>query len=422
MASNYKQPPKFDDNTPYETWKNELDIWKLMTDLEKSKQALAITLTLTGRAKETALRIAAADLNKDTGVASLVRELDKVFQKEEKDLAYEAYTIFDGYHKGDNSSISDYIYEYEQRYSKCRKYKLDLPDAVLAFKLLDNADLSIQEKQLAMTACGDLNFVNMKSALKRVFGERTTVNGSHEVGSIQVKQESALYTGNGSKFKRFGSQKPAAQTTPQPVGTNPLNKWGKRTTCVICRSVFHWANNCPNKFGASTKSADSSAGVSKKEGTATETCSITLFTSSVNEILVAESMGAAIIDTACTRTVCGESWLRQYLDGLTTEQKQQVVSEQSDRRFRFGDGEVVTSGRTVRIPAKIGNTVCKIETEVVGAEIPLLLSKPSLKRAGTVLDMEKDTLKMFGQSVELELTSSGHYCVQVLDQDSKNGS
>lgn len=51
------------------------------------------------------------------------------------------------------------------------------------------------------------------------------------------------------------------------------------------------------------------------------------------------------------------------------------------------------------------NTKCKIETEVVTANIPLLLSKTSLKRAGTVLDMESDSAVMFNQPVKLDFTS-----------------
>ena len=39
------------------------------------------------------------------------------------------------------------------------------------------------------------------------------------------------------------------------------------------------------------------------------------------------------------------------------------------------------------IPAQIGDTKCSIETEVVDIDLPLLLSKDSLKRAKAVLDM-----------------------------------
>lgn len=92
-----------------------------------------------------------------------------------------------------------------------------------------------------------------------------------------------------------------------------------------------------------------------------------------------------------------------------------LTESSSCRPFRFGDGQVVHSNRKVKLPAKIGLTKCHIETEVVPVDVPLLLSKMSLKRAGTVLDMENDRVVMFKQPVPLELTSSGHYCVDIRD-------
>ena len=52
------------------------------------------------------------------------------------------------------------------------------------------------------------------------------------------------------------------------------------------------------------------------------------------------------------------------------------------------------------------------------SKLPLLLSNNiSLKKAQTVLDVNSDTAKMFGQPVKLFQTSSGHYCVNLLNND-----
>ncbi|CAG2194339.1 unnamed protein product [Mytilus edulis] len=66
------------------------------------------------------------------------------------------------------------------------------------------------------------------------------------------------------------------------------------------------------------------------------------------------------------------------------------------------------------IPAQIPSTNCKIETEIVKADIPLLLSKASLKKAGTVLDLKNDRAIMFNKPLKIKLTSSGHYCVNIV--------
>ena len=76
---------------------------------------------------------------------------------------------------------------------------------------------------------------------------------------------------------------------------------------------------------------------------------------------------------------------------------------------------------SVIIPAKIGDTVCKIKTEVVQNDIPLLLSKESLKRANVVLDIKNDKAVLFGNGVKLKQTSSSHYCVTLKNACSNRG-
>ena len=133
------------------------------------------------------------------------------------------------------------------------------------------------------------------------------------------------------------------------------------------------------------------------------------------KLFFAEASAASIIDTACTKTVCGEKWLKGYVDSLDDNDRKTIQAYESKRQVKFGDGNVVNSNKFVTVPAQIGNTHCKSEIELVPADIPLLLSKQSLKKAGTVLDMTKDTVEMFGQLVDLESTSSGHYCISITE-------
>ena len=49
----------------------------------------------------------------------------------------------------------------------------------------------------------------------------------------------------------------------------------------------------------------------------------------------------------------------------------------------------------------------------VKKDIPLLLSKASLKKAVACLDLKNDKALMFGQVIHLQLTLSGHYCVDI---------
>ena len=194
MAQNqsYKNPPSLDKDKDYSLWKNEVAMWQLVTDLEKKKRGLALALTLQGKPREVALEMDAAKLNAENGVEVLMTELDKVFEKDKMDQAYSAYTAFDKYQRDGSMNMSAYIIEFEQRYNKCKKYNMVLPDTMLAFKLLDNAGLGQSDRQLALTACSDLKFDTMKGALNRIFGTKSPLLDSDT--TVAVMEESAFLT------------------------------------------------------------------------------------------------------------------------------------------------------------------------------------------------------------------------------------
>ena len=88
---------------------------------------------------------------------------------------------------------------------------------------------------------------------------------------------------------------------------------GKISRCRICDSKYHWVRFCPDKYHEVKLTED--------QEDEPETVNITLFLSSTNNlspqsVFVAEAFNTAVIDTACTKTVCGSNWLHQYVDSL----------------------------------------------------------------------------------------------------------
>jgi len=65
----------------------------------------------------------------------------------------------------------------------------------------------------------------------------------------------------------------------------------------------------------------------------------------------------------------------------------------------------------VVFPCYLAGKKCSIETDVIDSDIPLLLSKTAMKRANMKLDLSNDEAEIYGQSVTLQSTSAGHYCV-----------
>ena len=55
--SGYKNPPVLSETKSYQQWSKQLNIWQMLTDVDKKKIALVVILNLSGKARETALEI-----------------------------------------------------------------------------------------------------------------------------------------------------------------------------------------------------------------------------------------------------------------------------------------------------------------------------------------------------------------------------
>ena len=70
----------------------------------------------------------------------------------------------------------------------------------------------------------------------------------------------------------------------------------------------------------------------------------------------------------------------------------------------------------VIFPAKIAGKICQIEADIVKENIPLLSSKNSLERCGTVIDLNNDKATIFNKKIDLHFSSSGHYCINIVPE------
>ena len=86
-------------------------------------------------------------------------------------------------------------------------------------------------------------------------------------------------------------------------------------------------------------------------------------------------------------------------------------TENSLCKFRFGVGKVYTSNIIVHIPVYNGSSSASLAVYVVSCNIPLLLSRISLKTAHATLDFQNDMLFIFNEAVPLITSDSGHYCL-----------
>ena len=66
--------------------------------------------------------------------------------------------------------------------------------------------------------------------------------------------------------------------------------------------------------------------------------------------------------------------------------------------FTFGDGRSVKSDRRIVLPCRVGNTVGSIRTDVVPRNIPLLLSRATMKKGKMTINFENDKATFLGRS------------------------
>ena len=51
------------------------------------------------------------------------------------------------------------------------------------------------------------------------------------------------------------------------------------------------------------------------------------------ETLIGETLSMVVLDSGCTKTVCGETWLNCYLEPLSDEDKKPLHVEDSNSVF-----------------------------------------------------------------------------------------
>ena len=427
-ASGRVSVPIFGGDKSYDRWKEEIKAWQLTTPTDKSKQALFIALALP-EGSEVRRRIfeesgPIEDLNQESGVDILITRLDKWYKKDNLSAAYDAWTKFDGCKKTGDISMEEYISEFRRRNNELKKFKVSIPNCILAFKMLDNASLDLKEKQIALTAVAfddDAKILDlMEQSLVKFFGSQELfATGVSSSPAVEVKSEPILSTeevnvtqrtrGRGGYY-RGRYRRNFDQGRGESAESNHKNSYGRK--CFLCGSEYHLAQKCPKNVLLSESKEDT------KENESLICCDF-----DINEVykvekcneLVRESFDYAILDTACSSTVCGEEWLSIFMDGLSHDKKTAVHEEKSDSCFKFGDGRTYKSLKRVTLPVHLAGKDERISTDVVECCIPLLLSKKSMKKGKMKLDMENDLIRIKGREIKLDCTGSGHYRLPLTD-------
>ena len=410
-----KQPPIFNPNggDSYMNWKSDIEIWQLFTKEESKRLGPAVYLSLQGDARDAVRAMDKKDIGKDNGVNLIIAELDKVFMKDETTRAFCAFKEFVEYRRQAGVNFTKFIIEFNQKYNEVKQHKMELVDGVLGYFLLAAANLTSEHERL-VRATSKLEFKDINDKLQKVFGEFGDAAASDDSpSSLPVKEECMFtrgYRGRGGRGSFRGSNRGArgsgrSDGAWKKFASNPKDADGNIMRCFECESTKHLVNECPHRKGEKVEEANLTVHLTLISATERSGRSQNMM----------DTLGRAILDTACTKTVAGKQWMNEYVKMLGEKERNLIekTARASKSLYRFGDGDEQRGLQEVDIPVLIGSKRMKIAVDIVDANIPLLISKPLMSEVGMVIDTKEHTLEFDGQRHQLLTSSSGHYMIPV---------
>ena len=92
---------------------------------------------------------------------------------------------------------------------------------------------------------------------------------------------------------------------------------------------------------------------------------IQLLEETMETLIISERLSMAVLDSRCTKTVCGETWLNCYLETLSDEEEKLLHVEDSNSVFKFGDSRLIKSNKKVTFLTVIADQKVMLTTDVI---------------------------------------------------------
>ena len=448
-----KTPEFISDTKSFASYERDLRRWSRLTSLPKKQQAEWILLHLEGHPSGIKEKIETNIGDKlednENGIEDLIVFLKSIYQVDELADSFTKYMKFEKLQRAKNVPVQTFIAKWESAYMKMKKTGCELADMVMAYKLLHSCNLTDMEVKLVLTGVNYQEgmekknlFEQTKEGLKKFVG-RSVIGASEEVkeeSTYVTREELVLWMNQNKKKGRRRSQSApedeGKKSGPKssagykgrknPLGSDflPLKCFKCKCECKTncnCKCRYHLLAECPDrKKETKTPTPDTAlfVGVTTPAWGPGQEDEVFVAEELDNLVAVAEGEGQegplALVDSACPRTVGGVRTVEAYLGGLPEVTREAVVKTPSDRVFKFGGGERRKSLFRVDLPCSVaGRRDIRIRTEVVEADIPLLLGNTTLTKANVSLHFGTRKASVLGLEVDLRETASGHFSLQL---------
>ena len=440
-------PPLDDDGVDYDNWKIRVRKWCKISKEERRFRALSIQVALGPKAFQACKHLEEEKLESDEGVELLIETLDKYFIP---DKLRHRIGMFRKHMemKRSSESVLEFVDKYMEAYHNYRSLIGEIPydDSTLALMLLTSANLGDDEKLISAQMKEPPMSEDVISILKRVFStsnyDKRDIQGqtsesdtflakTSDMEKDDRKNESTnetLYTkwnGRGSYRYRQANRGRYEKRNGGPgrnynrrnrgtnfprINTRDLN--GKIRKCLVCNSIWHFMQDCPDKDKYIKEPKDN------KHSNQEVNLSFLSFVGCASnddklKTLLNDSQGYALLDSGCSNTVAGEEWVSKYIANLSVGDRLKVEVEASNESFTFGDGKTISALRRITFPCWVGGKSANITTDVVDCKIPLLLSRKSMTKVGMIINFGKHIAIINNRRIKLKVTDSGHYALPI---------
>ena len=454
----------------FKVYMEEVELWREVCDVPKVKQGIMLWLQLPRDHPSDIKELIMAQIGMDTlksedGIDRFMEAMNEAFKPSDEMRDIEVYRDFyKKMERKEGEKINDFVNRFDKCANIAKRHEMDLPPKVKGLKLLDDAGISDQDVKLVLTEVDftkkDEVYKQAKKGLAKYMreGSQTKDSAAIKMEVLSAADEEALIArgwtrpnggrGGGSmsnwRKPKSGGGGRGGQKAPLQKKENPRDDKGEILRCLSCDSIRHLLPDCPDswenltKFRSLALAAAAVQGTENESGEAEEDVFFTrdmessllrmrrdnrgvedviLYSNNKKRIigLGGETLGCLLLDCGCSCNVMGETWWRSYFASLSEEMKKKVRTEDGGgRKFRFGGDEVLTASKLIRLPARVAGRDIMFECHVVKSGIPLLWSRPSMAKAGVVLDLPQDRAKIFDTWIDLDLTSVGHYALRIL--------
>ena len=407
--------------------------------------------------------IPAIPANEGAGYDRLMAFMDSEFKKDNLTDMCEHIRLFMKMTKKKETTMKQYISDFEAAYKKAKEKGLPvMPHKFLMWSLLESVHISDQEYMLVISGIPPESldmYEAAKQSLLRFFNSPRNL-GTHSADNIAYDPSLDTHYGRGYQGQRGGSrgggygggygargrgggrssspwrnpntkggQSQEAFKSNKPM--NPLDKDGKPYNCNSCGSYRHFSKDCQHNLTSGTHYGEEAHDGSydpngdptfnepdNHEQVETHFVGLQLYdvlftTGDYEDVYLSQGSINILMDTGCPKTVAGVKWLKQLIASMTPEARSRVKKYPSSASFRFGGKEVKRSLGFYTLPINVAGKNLILQTEVVSSSIPCLVSKAAMKKAGGIINLEEDSIRLFGKFVHMNTNASGHYTLPV---------